>query len=97
MLVLVLMLMLCVNGSIEINVFLSSVNTSINVTVNADVWCDYTLRIVSLFPLIVSFGYFRASVVGITIFTLLLLLNMSVLFRDGITHGLNILQIERCN
>ena len=40
---LALMLMLGVNDAIEINVFLPSVNASVNVRVNADGRCEYTL------------------------------------------------------
>ena len=57
------MLMFGVNDTIEINVFFGSINTSVKVIVSTDGRCEYTLRIVSLFPLTVSFGYFRASVV----------------------------------
>ena len=45
MLVLTLMLMLDVNGAIENNAFFSSVNTSINATVNADARCEHSFNI----------------------------------------------------
>ena len=36
-----LVLTLSVNGSTEINAFLSIINASINVSVNTDLWCEY--------------------------------------------------------
>ena len=40
-----LLLTLGVNDAIEINVLLSSINTSVKVRVTADVQCEYTLKL----------------------------------------------------
>ena len=44
MLLLMLVLTLDVNGAIETNIFLLSVNARVNVRVNADAWRKWALR-----------------------------------------------------
>ena len=48
MLVLMMMLTLSVNGAIEINVFLSSAQASVNTRVAAQIRCEYTLNVKSV-------------------------------------------------
>ena len=38
------MLVLGVNGAIEMNQFLLSVNATIDTNVDVDAWCEYTLK-----------------------------------------------------